>query len=65
LNKSSGAIVVETCQICQRSCNRLDQHKDPCLDVLADDIAYTLDHLSQSSLPLTLRAFNPFLAEYI
>ncbi|WP_407965327.1 formate dehydrogenase accessory protein FdhE [Bartonella sp. C271] len=64
LNKSSEAILVETCQICQRSCNQLDQHKNPSLDVFADDIAYTLDHLSQSSLPLKLGAFNPFLAEY-
>ncbi|AQX22066.1 MULTISPECIES: formate dehydrogenase accessory protein FdhE [unclassified Bartonella] len=65
LDKSSGAIVVETCQTCQRSCNRLDLHKDPSLDVFADDIAYILDHLSQSSLPLKLGAFNPFLAVYI
>ncbi|AQX28401.1 MULTISPECIES: formate dehydrogenase accessory protein FdhE [unclassified Bartonella] len=63
-NKSSETVLVETCQTCQRSCKQLDQRKNPSLEVFADDIAYTLDHISQSPLPLKKGAFNPFLMEY-
>ncbi|CBI76838.1 conserved protein of unknown function [Bartonella clarridgeiae 73] len=66
-NKNSESILVQICQTCHRSCKQLDQRKNPSLEVFADDIAYTLDHISQSSLSLPLKqgAFNPFLMEYI
>ncbi|AGF74948.1 formate dehydrogenase accessory protein FdhE [Bartonella australis AUST/NH1] len=62
IGKSSGNILAETCDACKRYCIQLNQHKEPSLNVFADDI----DTLTLDCLPHTLPHFkhgnfNPFL----
>ncbi|WP_336293990.1 formate dehydrogenase accessory protein FdhE [Bartonella sp. CB169] len=59
------SILFETCAICGSYCKQLNQHKNPTLDVFADEISTpTPDPLHNNPSYFKRKSFNPFLAEH-
>ncbi len=57
-------ILFETCDICGFYCKQFNQHKNPTLDVFADDISTPTAHfLHTTSSHFKYKSFNPFSAE--